>query len=74
MSRNLYSKILKEQGEKAAKMYWAVKKKKERKDQLEKNYPYDAPIYSKGQTASQEGGSYIQPKKKEKYHTRKAGE
>jgi hypothetical protein len=62
---NIYGKILKKHGKKAADKWWREKKTKERLEQLDKDYPMDRPVFDKGQTGSMFGGSYISKKPKD---------
>ena len=59
---NKYEEIKKKHGEKAAKLWYYEKKKRERLEQLEKDYPMDQAVFDKGQTASMYGGAYITKK------------
>ena len=66
---NKYEELEKQFGKEVANQWYAEKKRKERLEQLEKDFPKDKPVFDKGQTASQRGGAYLSPKDKPSHDT-----
>jgi len=57
--KNRYKAIERKYGKRAANEYWAMKKERERLEQLDRDYPEDKSVFDKGQTSSHTGGAFI---------------